>query len=176
MDRATVTAIAPAGLWRRPLPRKPEVARRLAKLSSPLLPAVLRSAVGRRALLAGAVAHPERVPAADAVAFVRAYARAQGFSAVNREMRANTFTGLADIDVPVTLVWPEHDRVVTRARRVPQRVRQIDLPGCGHVPMWDDPDAVAQALLDGSTRGAVAAAGATGAAGAVQPGWARGGA
>jgi pimeloyl-ACP methyl ester carboxylesterase len=149
-DAASVTAIAPAGLWRRPLPPKPEVARRLARLSRPLLPAILHSAAGRRALLLGSVARPENVPAADAVAFVRAYANAPGFSAVNRAMRAGTFDRLDELKVPVTLVWPELDRVVTRAKRVPDHIHQVDLPGCGHVPMWDDPDAVARVLLEGS--------------------------
>jgi pimeloyl-ACP methyl ester carboxylesterase len=65
-------------------------------------------------------------------------------------MRANVFGRLAEIEVPVTLVWPELDRVVTRIRRVPENVREIELPGCGHVPMWDDPAAVADALLQGS--------------------------
>jgi pimeloyl-ACP methyl ester carboxylesterase len=153
-DAASVTAIAPAGLWRRPLPPKPEVARRLAKLSRPLLPLILHSAGGRRALLLGSVAHPENLPADDAVAFVRAYADAPGFTAANRAMRAGTFTRLDEIEVPVTLVWPEHDRVVTRARHVPEQIRQVDLPGCGHVPMWDDSDAVARVLLEGSSEAA----------------------
>jgi pimeloyl-ACP methyl ester carboxylesterase len=29
-------------------------------------------------------------------------------------------------------------------------VRNVDLPGCGHLPTWDDPDAVARVLLAGS--------------------------
>ena len=81
---------------------------------------------------------------------MRAYASAPGFTLVNRAMRAGTFKRLDEIEVPVTLVWPEHDRVVTRVNGTPERVRVIDLPGCGHIPMWDDPKAVAQALIDGS--------------------------
>lgn len=150
-DAASVTAIAPAGLWRAPLAPKPEVARTLARLARPALPALLRSERRRRALLSGSVAHPERVPADQAVGFVRAYADAPGFTPVNRAMRANVFSRLAEIEVPVTLVWPEFDRVVTRAKRVPDGVCQLDLPGCGHVPMWDDPAAVAGALLNGSS-------------------------
>jgi pimeloyl-ACP methyl ester carboxylesterase len=149
-DAATVTAIAPAGLWRAPLAPKPEVGRRLAQLARPLLPMLLRSDRGRRALLSGSVARPGLVPPAQAVAFVRAYADAPGFTPVNRTMRANVFGQLAEIEAPVTLVWPELDRVVSRIRRVPENVREIELPGCGHVPMWDDPAAVADALLQGS--------------------------
>jgi pimeloyl-ACP methyl ester carboxylesterase len=149
-DAASVTAIAPAGLWREPLPPKPELARSLARVARPFLPLILRSDAARRTLLSGAVARPKRMPRADAVAFIRAYADAPDFTPVNRAMRANTFSRLADVEVPVTLVWPEFDRVVTRAKRVPDGIRQVDLPGCGHVPMWDDPGAVAAVLLESS--------------------------
>jgi pimeloyl-ACP methyl ester carboxylesterase len=149
-DAASATAIAPAGLWRRPLPPKPEVARRLSRLAGPVLPALLRSKRGRRAVLLGTMAHPERMPAADALELVRAYARAPGFTAVNRAMRAGTFTRLADIDVPVTIVWPQYDRVVSRVRETPPGIEVRELPGCGHIPMWDDPRAVATALIAGS--------------------------
>jgi len=149
-DAASVTAIAPAGLWRRPLPSKPEVARRLARLAAPVLPLMLASAAGRRALLLGTMAHPERVPPRDALALIRAYGRAPGFTAVNRAMRAGTFTQLADIDVPVTIVWPQYDRVVSRVNGLPPEVKVRELPGCGHIPMWDGPQAVADALIAGS--------------------------
>jgi pimeloyl-ACP methyl ester carboxylesterase len=147
---ASATAIAPAGLWRRPLPPKPEVARRLSRLAGPVLPAVLRSAAGRRAVLRGTMAHPDRMPAEEAVGLVRAYARAPGFTAVNRAMRAGTFKRLAEIEVPVTIVWPQHDRVVSRVDDLPPGIAVRDLPGCGHIPMWDDPEAVADALIAGS--------------------------
>lgn len=147
---ASVTAIAPAGLWREPLGPKPEVGRWLARTATPVVRGALVSARVRRSVLRGVVAHPERMPGDAAAGLVRAYARAPGFSAVNRAMRAGVFTALADIDVPVTLVWPECDRLVARAHRVPPGVTEIDLPGCGHIPMWDDPDAVAAALLRGS--------------------------
>jgi pimeloyl-ACP methyl ester carboxylesterase len=147
---ASATAIAPAGLWERPLSPKPEVARRLSQLAAPVLPAVLATAGGRRALLRGSMAHPERVPADDALALVRAYARAPGFTAANRAMRAGRFKRLADIDVPVTIVWPQFDRVVSRVNGTPPSVTVRGLPGCGHIPMWDDPHAVADALLAGT--------------------------
>jgi pimeloyl-ACP methyl ester carboxylesterase len=65
-------------------------------------------------------------------------------------MRAGTFTRLADVEAPVTLAWPERDRLVTRPRSLPPTVRNVVLPGCGHLPTWDDPELVADVLLDGS--------------------------
>ena len=95
------------------------------------------------------VAHPDRMPAAAARDLIRAYATAPGFAEVNAAMRANTFSRLAEIRVPVTLAWPEHDRVVGRLRHPPPNVHTVVLPGTGHLPMWDDPQLVAE-LLRGS--------------------------
>jgi pimeloyl-ACP methyl ester carboxylesterase len=146
----SVTAIAPAGLWARPLGPRPSVARRAAALAAPLAPLLTRSDRVRRAILTGSVGHPERVPPADAARLVRAYGRAPGFVAVNAAMRAGTFTGLDRIAVPVTLAWPELDRLVGRPRHLPPGVRSVTLTDCGHIPTWDDPAAVSALLLTGS--------------------------
>jgi pimeloyl-ACP methyl ester carboxylesterase len=156
---ASVTAIAPAGLWPRPLPPKPEIARTLARTArGGLLPA-LRAGRGRGLLgLAGSVAHPERIPPGDAAALVEAYAGAPGFTAVNRAMRAaQPFAGLHRIPCPVTVAWCGRDRLVAPAR-LPAGVREVVLPDAGHLPMWDDPEGVAAVLLAGSAAGLEAAA------------------
>src|SRR5690349_2465726 len=61
-----VTAIAPAGLWPAPLNPRRGAGRAFARVALPLLPALARSRRWRRILLAASVAHPDRVPAADA--------------------------------------------------------------------------------------------------------------
>ena len=147
---ASVTAIAPAGLWARPLGAKPSVARRAARVAAPVVGLASRSARLRRLILAGSVGHPERVPPAAAARLVRAYAHGPGFPAVNAAMRAGRFTELAGIEVPVTLAWPQLDRLVARPRALPPHVRNVTLTDCGHIPTWDDPDAVATVLLEGS--------------------------
>jgi pimeloyl-ACP methyl ester carboxylesterase len=149
----SVTAIGSAGLWPEPLVPRRSAARRLARLARPLLPAITRTARGRRLALGATISRPERVPAAEALHLARSYATAPGFDAVNDAMRAGRFTGLADIRVPVTLAWPEHDRLVARPRALPPAVRSVVLHGCGHLPTWDDPEQVAGVLLAGSTRG-----------------------
>ncbi len=85
---ATVTAIAPAGLWPEPLLPKASTSHRLARLFERLAVPAVASTAGRRALLAGSIVHPERMTAAQAQALVRAYGRAPGFIAVNDAMRA----------------------------------------------------------------------------------------
>jgi pimeloyl-ACP methyl ester carboxylesterase len=148
----TATALSPAGLWPEPLLPRRNLAHHAARLAGPLLGPLVRTARGRRLALGGSIAHPERVPPAAALHLARAYGTAPGFEAVNAEMRARRFTGLADIRVPVTLGWPEHDRLVDRPRRLPPAVRSVTLSGCGHLPTWDDPEGVARLLLEGSAR------------------------
>jgi pimeloyl-ACP methyl ester carboxylesterase len=146
----SVTAIAPAGLWPAPLAPRRDIARTAARASLPVLGALLRVPRLRRLAVAGTTAHPARVPP-DAVAhLVRSYATAPGFPAANRAMRASRFERLAEIEVPTTIAWCEHDRLVARRRELPANVRTVVLEDCGHLPTWDDPAAVARVLLDGS--------------------------
>ena len=58
-------------------------------------------------------------------------------------------------DVPVTIAWGTRDLLFRRPRadavtRLIPRVRLLRLPGCGHVPMNDNPELVAHVLLTGS--------------------------
>jgi pimeloyl-ACP methyl ester carboxylesterase len=107
----------------------------------------LRSRRIRQAALAGSVAHPERVPRADAIRMAVAYAAAPGFIAVNDAMRAGHFTAGDDVDVPVTIAWCEHDKLVGRPKVLPVRAREVVLRDCGHVPMWDAPSEVVDLVL-----------------------------
>ncbi|MFL5264789.1 MAG: alpha/beta fold hydrolase [Anaeromyxobacteraceae bacterium] len=149
----SVTAIAPAGLWARALGPRPSAARRAARLAAPLARVLVQSTRARGLALAGTVAHPERVPPAAAAHLVRAYASAPGFDDVNAAMRSGRFAHLGDLRVPVTLAWPDRDRLVGRPRALPSSVRSVTLRGCGHLPTWDDPAQVAEVLLAGSIAG-----------------------
>lgn len=142
----SVTAIAPAGLWARALGPKPNVARALSRLGRPLIGPATRTRAGRRLLLAGTVARPARVTPRAAAQLIRAYATAPDFARVNSAMRRGVFARLAEIEVPVTLVWPEFDGLIARPRRLPRTVVNVELPGAGHIPMLDQPAAVAEVL------------------------------
>src|SRR5258707_693177 len=67
------------------------------------------------------------------------------------------FTGRVPTGVPVTIGWGTRDRllpprqILVAKARVPE-ARLVPLPGCGHAPMTDDPDLVADVLLRGSGR------------------------
>jgi pimeloyl-ACP methyl ester carboxylesterase len=146
----SVTGIAPAGLWPEPLVPKTGIAHRLARALLPVASGVAGTAPGRSLLLSSSVAYPRRVPGPAARHLVRTYALATDFVAVNDCMRASRFEGLERIRCPVTLVWPDHDRLIRRPIWVPDRIRNVVLSDAGHIPTWDAPQALAQILLDAS--------------------------
>jgi pimeloyl-ACP methyl ester carboxylesterase len=151
--RAAV-CLCPAGFWPQPLEPRPNRAYELARLMRPLVPALMHIASLRERALATNVHHPERVPFDDAVALVQGYGGARGYVESNRHMRASVVGDLSDLGVPLTIAWAEFDRLVRnrplRAGVLPDAVRQLTLPGCGHVPTWDDPELVARVILDGT--------------------------
>ncbi len=148
----SVSGLCSAGFWPRPLGPRPEVARGGARGLVPLLRPLLATAAGRRLLLGRVIARPERVPPHAAYRLARSYGRATGFERANAEMRMTVFQGFDEIDVPVTLAWAEHDRLVRPPRSVPAGVETAFLRGCGHVPTWDDPEQVAGVILAGIAR------------------------
>jgi pimeloyl-ACP methyl ester carboxylesterase len=147
----SVSAIAPAGLWRGPLVPKVSAGRIIAAGMRPILPLLTAGASGRRVLLGNVMVRPDLVPARAAAHIVRTYATAPAFVATNNAMRAGYFDGLDRIEVPVALAWPDHDRLISPPSRLPPGVHSRVLVGCGHLPMWDAPDQITQFLLDGSS-------------------------
>ena len=149
----SVVGLCPAGFWKEPLGPRRNTARAAARAMRPFLP-MLRMPAVRRRVLAGNVHHPERVPGADAVRLVRGYANSPAYVEANRLMRGGVVGDLADVRAPVTLAWAEFDTLVRRKPFrdgiLPKRVRQVELPDCGHVPTWDDPDLVARVVLEGT--------------------------
>jgi pimeloyl-ACP methyl ester carboxylesterase len=154
----SVTTLCAAGFWRNVLGPRPEVARTTARRLSPALRPLMAIPGFRRAALSGIMAHPERVPADDAYALVRAYARAEGFSPANREMRSDLFRGFEDIRVPITMAWADRDRAVYPPEHVPVGIEVRRLTDCGHVPTWDSPEQVAGVIRDGAARAVGASA------------------
>ncbi len=112
------------------------------------------SAAGRTALTSTIYARPGRRSPEAVVAETLALANATGFAETLRAGNTVQFTD--DIPgLPVTVAWGTKDRVLirrqgVRAKRIIPRARLIRLPGCGHVPMNDDPALVARVILDGS--------------------------
>ena len=158
---ATVTGLSPAGFWANRWQygyarAAFRFAERSATVGRPLVLALARIPVTCGFTHAAFVARPSNITPdhamADALAFVRA--RDAVFAIVaDRE----TFTDTVPASVPVTIGWGTRDRMLRPSqagvamRRLPH-ARFVPLPGCGHVPMTDDPRLVARVLLEGSDR------------------------
>ncbi len=156
---ATVTALAPAGVWRSH--REAGRARVIFKImdfsgarTQRFAPALSRSTAGRALIYSAIVSRPSRVSPEQAQGDMAAFLAAR--PALDEIIRGMTqFTGQVPADVPVTIGWGTRDRllpprqVLVAKARVPQ-ARLTPLPGCGHAPMTDDPDMVADVLLRGS--------------------------
>jgi pimeloyl-ACP methyl ester carboxylesterase len=149
---ASVCSISPSGMWRQPLEPggdRQAIARRLRAA----LPALLASRWLRRALLRTTVANPDAVSREDATELVLGFVDSPGYAGSNAAMRAGAFEHADRIAVPVTIAWGLEDRTVGRPSRTrrPPDARYVEKPGWGHVPTWDDPEGVAELILEASS-------------------------
>ncbi|MFD9141224.1 alpha/beta fold hydrolase [[Kitasatospora] papulosa] len=155
----SVTALSPAGFWT-PSERRYAFgvlrAMRGAALAMPmpLIERLSRSSPGRAALTSTIYARPGRRSPAAVVSETVALREATGF---RQTLEAGSGVTFADDvpGVPVSIAWGSKDRLLARrqgvrAVRAIPRARLVRLPGCGHVPMNDDPAAVARVVLDTS--------------------------
>ncbi|MEU4468197.1 MULTISPECIES: alpha/beta fold hydrolase [unclassified Streptomyces] len=155
----SVTALSPAGFWnaaeRRYAFTVLMTMRQIAqRMPLPVVERLARPALGRTLLTSTIYARPGRRSPEAVVAETLALARAQGFSETLRSGRTVQFTDDI-VGTPVTVAWGNRDRLLiprqgVRAKTVIPRARLVRLPGCGHVPMNDDPALVARVVLDGS--------------------------
>ncbi|MFD5719385.1 alpha/beta fold hydrolase [Streptomyces sp. NPDC127036] len=155
----SVTTFSPAGFWS-PVERRYAFGVLLAmrqaarRMPLPVIERLSRSAAGRTVLTSSIYAHPARRSPEAVVAETLALAHAEAFT---ETLRAGTTVQFTD-DIPalpVTVAWGARDRLLVRrqgvrAKQIIPRARLVRLPGCGHVPMNDDPALVARVLLDGS--------------------------
>jgi pimeloyl-ACP methyl ester carboxylesterase len=124
--------------------------RGISRVLAPVAPTLARSAVLRTALSSHALARPWRVPPDDIVEWTRNYARAPAFWELLDALDGYRAPAPS---CPTTIAWGERDRLLIasrqapRARRALPEARHLTLRGCGHVPMWDDPEQVARAIL-----------------------------
>jgi pimeloyl-ACP methyl ester carboxylesterase len=106
-------------------------------------------------LLAGQVAHPNRVPPEALAAYIRAGGEAPIVAPLLRVIPLHQVQPLPAVrDYPVRLVWADRDRVLPfksfgapMLERLPG-AELVHLPEVGHVPMSDDPARVAELILE----------------------------
>jgi pimeloyl-ACP methyl ester carboxylesterase len=164
----SVTALMPAGLWRRghgsdSLRHRALFALWIGMARLPGSPSAIRNRIVRSIALAGAFGRPWRIPA-DVAADDAANLRRCDIKRTMHSVAGRRFPDGTAITAPVTVVLGTRDPLI-RARdldlaQLPIHTRVTTLPGVGHVPTWDDPDAVTATIL--ATTAAVGHAATTG--------------
>jgi pimeloyl-ACP methyl ester carboxylesterase len=155
----SATALSPAGLWT-PITRRVSLSmvrsvHRTARYMPPKLAVRLAQTPAGRTLMCGILfGRPDLLEPEVLLEDMRALVNGVGFAPTLAAGDKIIFTGRVH-DVPVTIAWGTRDLLFWRPRaksvlRLIPHVRLLRLPGCGHVPMNDNPELVAHVLLTGS--------------------------
>ena len=129
------------------------------KVAPPMIELAGRQRRARERVWSRLVAHPDRVPVEVADRLVMGVVHRmrhlttgpRALAALSRVIAAYRVAPL-DGAVPVTVAWGDRDRFTpyaaqaSRARRVLPEAHHVTLRDCGHLPTFDDPAQVAQAL------------------------------
>ncbi|MFF8842186.1 alpha/beta fold hydrolase [Streptomyces sp. NPDC015127] len=154
----SATALSPIGLWTRPEAIYATGSLRLAGMFARAVDhrtqLVAGNPVGRTLAFWQLAARPWAVPEQTARDALHNLARSPGFEATRRAVRTYRLTSFVP-KVPVTIAWGTRDLLTPphQARRAARRLPQahhVSLKGCGHSPMSDDREAVADLVLTGS--------------------------
>ena len=152
----SVTAISPVGFWTARERRYCQLS--LSTLATapaavrPLVKALAGTVPGRVALFAQLFAHPERIPADEAVSMLDDAWAAPAFAGALAAFDHYRFTDPEQLrGAEVTVAWGRKDRLLLFGRQAPRAraalpwARHVTLGG-GHTPFFDDPAAVAEVI------------------------------
>ena len=155
-------AIAPGFDWLPGSPVGPTLAKHFrrsteqTRRSSGQLDVALRPAWLRKRLLRGVMCHADFMTPAEAVQMARASIDCSATDSIIKAIETGNeaLRNLDRIHVPTMVAWPEHDRVLRADQRTTRFADEIphvvvrDLPGVGHIPMWDNPSLVVQTITE----------------------------
>lgn len=160
----SVVALAPAGGWSRGDGEGPRIGRFFARQIKMLerthawSERIMRRPGTRRLAFREIMRHGELVAPADAAEISQAALHCSISRRAIRTLFADeaglTIGELDRIGCPVLLATPQFDRVLPGARHAPRYRREIPgveavtLPGCGHVPVWDDARLVTRLIVE----------------------------
>ncbi|HEX6855767.1 MAG TPA: alpha/beta fold hydrolase [Streptosporangiaceae bacterium] len=158
---ASVTLLSPAGLWRGSTPYYCRISLRatrwLARYAAGPLCGLVRFRPGRVLILGQTHGRPGPLTAGYAQAAVRTLGSCPGFGAVLRATLHRRILVTEPVGAPVTVAIGDRDRLLRprQARhldQLPPGTHTGDLPGCGHLPMADDPGAVTALIIRSAAR------------------------
>jgi len=152
---ASLTLVAPAGLWRGPTPLYNRVSLRATRWMAAHAGRLLSRLVGLRlfrALVLGqSHGRPGRLTPEYARATIHAIGTCPGFDGALAGTLRRRYTAGPPLGAPVTVAFGTRDRVLLRRQsrhveQLPPGARVVSLKGCGHIAMADDPQAVASLI------------------------------
>ncbi|MGY0230396.1 alpha/beta fold hydrolase [Longispora urticae] len=152
---ASATALAPAGFWT--TSEKGYALsvllthRALGFLPRPVVTPFLKTPKLRRISCGMLYGRPELLDPLVPYDDLRGLRGGRGFNPVAWASRGYRYTGKPT--APVTVAWGTKDRILLprqaeRAEVLLPDARHVRLPGCGHLPMHDDPTLVTKVILE----------------------------
>ena len=161
----SVVAIAPAGGWKESDEREERRltgffnrTHKLSSLAYPRARGLVTRPLLRKLMLRDVMEHADRMRPGDALHMIQGVVECPiFFDFLQAVLRDGPAVDLERISCPVRIAWAEKDRIFPVERygdaysTVPG-VEVVRLPGCGHVPMWDDPELVARTIGDFAAR------------------------
>ena len=156
---ASVTLLAPAGLWRRNTPlydrASLQATRWLSRHALRFLFRLVDFRLGRALVLGQTHGRPMHMTPQQARAAISSMATCPGFEATLKATVNRRLLARAPIDAPVTVAFGSRDLVLLKSQsrhvdQLPPGTHLEVLPGCGHLPMADDPTAVTSLILRSS--------------------------
>src|SRR4051794_25151983 len=155
---ASLTLLSPAGLWsgRTPFYTRSSLrlSRRLARDAERPLSWLVRARLGRALVLGQTHGRPTRLTPDQALRAIHALGRCPGFEATLRTTTVRHYRAEpGPYAAPVTVAFGSRDRILLpwqsrHVEQLPSGTRVASLPGCGHVPTYDDPEAVAALVTE----------------------------
>lgn len=161
----SATALSPAGFWNdAELAYAKVILKTIANTPKPARPVMRALAANPRTrapLFAALQRWPQKLTPAEAVGALEAAWAAPSFNAAIAAFDLYRYEPGADpIGVPTTVAWGNRDRLLPyrlqapRARKLVPEATHLTL-GAGHLPMADDPPAVAAAIRSTARRAAL---------------------
>lgn len=155
----SLVALSPAGGWPRSsffettLIRRMRIFHLLARKNAPLLEQAIRSRSVRRLLFRDVSADAGKLSRVDVSAFAQRFGNCPDFNTVLSAVHRERLPQVYPHRVPTVIAWGEQDHLLPADINEPgfhallPGARFVRIPGVGHVPMLDDPAAVAQTIL-----------------------------
>lgn len=143
----------PEGKHLRQLAGKLKAGRAIYSVVANRAPFLTKRPFGRLLLLNGAIAHSKHLPGEDALRFLHDNLECEVYFEL-MDSFLTTDQQLGAIDCPVQIAWAEKDTLIpfepygSRFGRLVPHAEFTTLPDVGHVPMYDDPRLVADAVLE----------------------------